>query len=63
MAPITNTSLPWWLSAKESACQFRRCRFDSWEDPLGEEMATHFSILTWKMPWTEEAGGLQFMGS
>ena len=29
-----------------------------WEDPLEEEMATHSSILAWKMPWTEEPGGL-----
>ena len=28
------------------------------EDPLEKEMATHFSILAWKMPWTEEPGGL-----
>ena len=28
------------------------------EDPLEEEMAIHFSILTWKIPWTEEPGGL-----
>ena len=28
------------------------------EDPLEEEMATHFSILAWKFPWTEETGGL-----
>ena len=33
------------------------------EDPLEEEMATHSSILAWKIPWTEESGGLQFMGS
>ena len=33
------------------------------EDPLGEEMAAHSSILTWRIPWTEEAGGLQSMGS
>ena len=33
------------------------------EDPLGEEMATHSSVLAWKIPWTEEPGGLQFMGS
>ena len=32
-----------------------------WED-LREEMATHFSILAWKIPWTEETGGLQSMG-
>ena len=29
------------------------------EDPLEEELATHSSILTWKIPWTEEPGGLQ----
>ena len=34
-----------------------------WEDTLQEEMATHSSILVWKIPWTEEPGGLQFMGS
>ena len=34
-----------------------------WEDPLEEEMATRFSILTWKTPWTEEFGGLQPMES
>ena len=33
-----------------------------WEDPLEKEMATHFSILAWKIPWTEEPGGLQSMG-
>ena len=33
------------------------------EDPLEKEMATHFSILAWEIPWTEEPGGLQFMGS
>ena len=32
------------------------------EDPLGKEMATHFSILAWRIPWTEEPGGLQSMG-
>ena len=30
-----------------------------WEDPLEKEMATHCSILAWKIPWTEEPGGLQ----
>ena len=33
-------------------------RSPDWEDPLGEEMVTHSSILAWKMPWTEEPGGL-----
>ena len=34
-----------------------------WEDALEKEMATHFSILAWKISWTEEPGGLQSMGS
>ena len=33
-----------------------------WADPLEEEMATHSGILAWKIPWTEESGGLQSMG-
>ena len=33
-----------------------------WEDPLEKEMATHSSTLAWKIPWTEEPGGLQSMG-
>ena len=33
------------------------------EDPLEQEMAAHFGILAWKVTWTEELGGLQFMGS
>ena len=35
----------------------------SGEDPLEEGMATHSSILAWRIPWTEEPGGLQSMGS
>ena len=34
-----------------------------WEDPLKKKMATHSSILAWKISWTEEPGGLQSMGS
>ena len=34
----------------------------SWEDPLQEEMATHPSILAWRILWTEEPGGIQSMG-
>jgi len=37
--------------------------FTGWEDPLEKEMATHSSILAWKIPWTEEPGGLQSMES
>ena len=33
------------------------------EDPLEKEMATHSSILAWRIPWTEEPGGLRAMGS
>ena len=36
--------------------------FLGWEDPLELEMATHSSVLAWKIPWTEEPGGLQSMG-
>ena len=34
-----------------------------WEDPLEKAIATHSSILAWEIPWTEEPGGLQSMGS
>ena len=34
-----------------------------WEDPLQKEMATHSSILAWRISWTEEPGRLQSMGS
>ena len=34
-----------------------------WEDPLEKGMAAHSSILAWEIPWTEEPGGLQSMGS
>ena len=34
-----------------------------WEDPLEKEMATHSSIFAWRIPWTEEPGGLQSTGS
>ena len=37
-------------------------RFLGWEDPLEKGMATHSSILAWRIPWTEEPGGLQSMG-
>ena len=34
-----------------------------WEDALEEGMATHYSVLAWRIPWAEEPGGLQPMGS
>ena len=38
-------------------------QFLGWEDPLEEEMATHSSILAWRIPRTEEPAGLQSIGS
>ena len=40
-----------------------RIRFLGREDSLEKEMATHFSTLSWRIPWTEDPGRLQFMGS
>ena len=45
------------------AVQETRVRFLGWEDPLEKEMATHSSIRAWKIPWVEEFGRLQSMGS
>ena len=42
--------------------QETRVQFLSWEDPLEKEMATHCSILFWRISWTEDPGGLQPMG-
>ena len=56
--------LPRWLSGKEFACQCRRCRYDPWPGrTLGKRKETHSTILPWKIPWTEDNGGLQSMGS
>ena len=61
---ILEVRLPRWRSDKESACQCRRqIRSQSQEDPLEQEMVTHSSILAWKIPRTEEPGGLWSMGS
>ena len=38
-------------------------RSQGWKDPLEQSMATDSSILVWRIPWTEEPGGLQFIGS
>ena len=54
---------PRWLSGKESTCNANtQVWFLSQEEHLEKEMATHSSVLAWKIPWTEEAGGLQSMG-
>ena len=58
--------LPRWLSGKESTGQGRRQETQvqslGQEDPLEKEMATHSSILAWKIRWAEEPGGLQSIG-
>ena len=46
--------------SKESACSVRDLGL---EDPLEKGMATHSSILAWRIPWTEKPGGLQSTGS
>ena len=46
---------------KEPICRCRRLTLGG-EDPLEEGMATHSSILAWRIPWTEEPGGLQSIG-
>ena len=53
-------------SGKEPTCQSGRhemqVRSLGWEDPLEEGMAIHSSDLAWRIPWTEEPGGLQLTG-
>ena len=44
------------------AMQEHQVRSLGWEDPLEEGMATHSSILVWRIPWTEEHGRLQSIG-
>ena len=52
------------LVGKESpVMQETRVRFRGREAPLGKEMATHSSVLAWKIPWIEEPGRLQSRGS
>ena len=46
-----------------AAMKESRAQFLDQKDPLEKEMATHSSILAWEIPWTEEPGGLQSMGS
>ena len=53
-----------WLNSQESACNAGDPdSIPGREDPLEKGMATHSSILAWRIPWTEEPGGLQSMGS
>ena len=57
--------LPWWRSGEESASQCRRHRrwgFDPWVGKIPWRRKWQPSFLAWKIPWTEEPGGLQSMG-
>ena len=57
------TSLVAQTEKRLPAVRETRVRSLGWEDPLEKEMETHSSTLAWKIPWTEEPGGLQSMGS
>ena len=48
---------------KLPAMQETQAQYLGWGDPLEKEKATHSSTLAWRIPWTEEPGGLQFTGS
>ena len=52
-----------WMVKNPPAMQETWVQSLGWEDPVEESMATHPSILTWRIPWTEEPVGLQSMGS
>ena len=59
--------LPRWLSGKKNSPANAGITGDMGlipgrTDPLEEEMATHFNMLAWRIPWTEKPGGLQSMG-
>ena len=57
----------WWLRAKDPPARQKLQKMPipslGWEDPLEEEIATHSSILAWRIPRIEENGRLQSMGS
>ena len=58
-----SSRLPRWLNVNNLPAVWEtQVRSLGWENPLEKEMATHYSILAWEIPWTEELGGLQSMG-
>ena len=60
---IVNSPLVAQWVKNPSAMQETQVQWVGWEDLLEKVMATHSSILAWRIPWTEEPGGLQSMGS
>ena len=65
MPPLYLSGLPWWAQMVKCLPAIGETQVQSlgWEDPLEKEMAIPSSTLAWKIPWTEESGGLQSMGS
>ena len=63
LSPSLLASLVAQLVKNPPATQETPVRFLGWEDSLEEGMATHLGILGWRIPWTEEPGGRQSMGS
>ena len=61
---MADTHLPGGSYGKESACSAGdQVQSLGWEDLLETGMATHSSVLAWRIPWTKEPGGLQSVGS
>ena len=58
VSPVLLMGLPWWLSGDPPAMQETCVLPLGWDDPLEKGMATHSSILAWRIPWTEEPGRL-----
>ena len=60
---VCSNACPWWLRHKDCTCNAGdQVQALGWEDPLEKVMATHSSILAWRIPWTEEPGGLESIG-
>ena len=64
-SPQSSPGFPRWCSGKESAWQCRRCGFNPWVGKIfwGRKWQPYSSTLAWKIPWTEEPGGLKTMRS
>ena len=63
MFKYVHLGLPWWLSGRECACNAGDVGLiPGWGRSPVEDTATHSSIFAWRIPWTEEPGGLQLIG-
>ena len=61
-SPLASQVAQWWRVRPQCRRRGTQVPCLCWEDPLGWEMANHFSILAWKIPLTQEPGGLQSTG-